>query len=164
MKLLITGGGTGGHLAIAKSLRDAAIARGHKCIFVGSLAGQDQDWFLKDKTFEKTHFLNTSGIVNKKGLAKVKAMFLALKASIQALFIVNKVDAVISVGGFSAAPASFAAVVLRKPYFIHEQNAAIGRLNRLLRPYAKKSKKANVRPRTTTCPRSFCINSYTFTD
>lgn len=137
MRFVITGGGTGGHLAIAKSLRDAAISKGHECIFVGSTSGQDTSWFLEDKAFIKTHFFNTSGVVNKKGFAKIKSMFLAVKASFQALFIVKKVDAVISVGGFSAAPASFAAVLLGKPYFIHEQNAAIGRLNKLLRPYCK---------------------------
>ncbi len=137
MRLVITGGGTGGHLAIAKSLRDAAIKAGHVCIFVGSTSGQDQSWFLEDKDFAEVHFLRTSGVVNKKGLAKIGSLFLALKASIQALFIVRKADAVISVGGFSAAPASFAALLLRRPYFIHEQNAAVGRLNRLLRPYTK---------------------------
>ena len=137
MKILITGGGTGGHLAIAKSLRDAALNRGHSCSYVGSTSGQDQSWFLEDKAFEKRYFLKTSGVVNKKGLFKLASLFLSLKASFQALFIVKKMDCVISVGGFSAAPASFAAVLLRKPYFIHEQNATIGRLNKLLRPYAK---------------------------
>ena len=64
-------------------------------------------------------------------------MFLSLKATLQALFLLRGSDCVISVGGFSAAPASFACILLRKPFFIHEQNAAVGRLNGLLRPYAK---------------------------
>lgn len=138
MKLVITGGGTGGHLAIAKSLRDAAIKEGHSCIFIGSTSGQDKKWFKNDKSFEEVHFLKTSGVVNKKGLAKVGSLFLTIKATLKALSFVKKADAVISVGGFSAAPASFAAVLSRKAFFIHEQNAAVGRLNRLLRPYAKK--------------------------
>lgn len=137
MRVLITGGGTGGHLAIAKSLRDASLKAGHKAVFVGSTSGQDQSWFLNDKDFSQVHFLKTSGVVNKKGLAKVASLLLTFKASLQAVFIVRKVDAVISVGGFSAAPASFASILLRKPYFIHEQNAAIGKLNKLLRPYSK---------------------------
>lgn len=137
MKLVITGGGTGGHLAIAKSLKEAALKAGHQCVFVGSTSGQDRSWFENDKDFEEIHFLQTSGVVNKKGLAKIGSLFLTFKASIKALFIVQKADAVISVGGFSAAPASLAALLLKKPYFIHEQNAALGRLNRLLRPYAK---------------------------
>jgi len=137
VRLVITGGGTGGHLAIAKSLRDAAIKAGHECTFVGSSSGQDMQWFKEDEVFKQTHFLKTSGVVNKRGLAKIASLLLTLKATVKALFIVKNAQAVISVGGFSAAPASFAAIILRKPYFIHEQNAAIGRLNRLLRPCAK---------------------------
>lgn len=137
MKLLITGGGTGGHLAIAKSLKDAALKAGHECIYIGSTSGQDLAWFQEDEDFLEKHFFKTSGVINKRGFSKLSSLFLTLKATIKALKIVKKVDAVISVGGFSAAPASFAGVLLRKPYFIHEQNAAIGRLNRLLRPYTK---------------------------
>ncbi|MDF1881727.1 UDP-N-acetylglucosamine--N-acetylmuramyl-(pentapeptide) pyrophosphoryl-undecaprenol N-acetylglucosamine transferase [Sulfurimonas sp. MAG313] len=137
MKLLITGGGTGGHLAIAKSLRDAGVKAGHECSFVGSSYGQDRSWFSEDTVFTKVTFLKTSGVVNKKGLGKIVSLFMSIKATFEVLKQVKNSDAVISVGGFSAAPASFAAVLLRKPYFIHEQNAAIGRLNRLLRPYSK---------------------------
>lgn len=137
MTIIITGGGTGGHLAIAKSLRDAAIKAGHTAIFIGSMSGQDRGWFEEDTLFESVHFLQTSGIVNKKGLAKIGAFAQSLKATLKALLLVRRVDCVLSVGGFSAAPASFAAVLLRKPFFIHEQNAALGRLNRLLRPFSK---------------------------
>lgn len=137
MTILITGGGTGGHLAIAKSLRDAAIRAGHTAVFIGSMSGQDRGWFEDDTLFRSVHFLQTSGIVNKKGLAKVGALVRSLKATFTALLLVKNADCVISVGGFSAGPASFAAVLLRKPLYIHEQNATPGRLNRVLRPFSK---------------------------
>jgi UDP-N-acetylglucosamine--N-acetylmuramyl-(pentapeptide) pyrophosphoryl-undecaprenol N-acetylglucosamine transferase len=141
MKIVITGGGTGGHLAIAKSLRDAALKAGHSCIYIGSTSGQDRSWFAEEtsssKGFSAVHFLHTRGVVNQKGLGKILSLFLTLKAMLQALFLLKGSDCVISVGGFSAAPASFASILLCKPFFIHEQNAATGRLNSLLRPYAK---------------------------
>jgi len=146
MKIVITGGGTGGHLAIAKSLRDAALKAGHSCIYIGSTSGQDRSWFAKEteqadsqekRGFSSVHFLHTRGVVNQKGLGKIFSLFLSLKATVQAFFLLRGSDCVISVGGFSAAPASFSSILLRKPFFIHEQNAAIGRLNSLLRPYAK---------------------------
>ncbi len=137
MKILLTGGGTGGHLAIARALRDEAISQGHTCIYVGSVSGQDRSWFEGDKAFEDVHFLNTTGVVNKRGLGKFAALFKSINATFSALGMVRGADCVVSVGGFSAAPASFAAILLRKPFFIHEQNAAIGRLNRLLRPFAR---------------------------
>ena len=46
-------------------------------------------------------------------------------------------DFVFSVGGYSAAPAAFATLFLRIPLIIHEQNAKIGRLNQILKPFAK---------------------------
>jgi UDP-N-acetylglucosamine--N-acetylmuramyl-(pentapeptide) pyrophosphoryl-undecaprenol N-acetylglucosamine transferase len=49
----------------------------------------------------------------------------------------NNIEKVICVGGFSSAPASFAAVILKKELFIHEQNSVVGKLNSILRPYAK---------------------------
>ncbi len=137
MTILITGGGTGGHLAIAKSLRDAALNAGHRAVFVGSMSGQDRAWFEEDTLFERVHFLQTSGVVNKKGLARISSLLSSIRATLSALLLVTKADCVVSVGGFSAAPASFAAVLLRKPFYIHEQNAALGRLNRLLRPFSK---------------------------
>ncbi|WP_457562053.1 UDP-N-acetylglucosamine--N-acetylmuramyl-(pentapeptide) pyrophosphoryl-undecaprenol N-acetylglucosamine transferase, partial [Caminibacter pacificus] len=48
------------------------------------------------------------------------------------------VKAVFSVGGYSAAPASFGAIFSNTPLFIHEQNAHIGSLNKILKPFSKK--------------------------
>ena len=139
MKLCITGGGTGGHLAIAKAVAQAANEMGVECIYIGSTSGQDREYFEHSTLFKQTYFLQTTGVVDKHGLARLKALFLVFKAFLFSLKILKKehVDAVFSVGGFSAAPASFAAVVLNIPLFIHEQNAKTGRLNALLKKYAK---------------------------
>jgi len=137
MHFIITGGGTGGHLVIAKTLAQELKAQGHTPIFIGSTSGQDRAWFEGKNLFSQTHFFKTSGVVNQKGIYKLTALWRIFKAYLQSLMIVKDADAVISVGGFSAAPASFAAITLKKPFFIHEQNATIGRLNKLLKPYTK---------------------------
>ena len=138
MNIVFTGGGTGGHLVIALSLAQAAIARGHRVIFIGSTSGQDRQWFSDSILFEETHFLETTGVVNKKGLGKVVALWKIFKAVVKSREIIQdfKADTVVSVGGFSAAPAALASLSLRAPLFIHEQNAVTGKLNSLLRPYA----------------------------
>lgn len=139
MTLVFTGGGTGGHLVIALSLAQEAKARGHKVLFIGSTSGQDRQWFGNNTVFEETYFLETTGVVNKKGLGKMGALWKILKAVVESRQIIraSSADAIVSVGGFSAAPAAIAAITMQRPLYIHEQNAVTGKLNRLLRPYAK---------------------------
>ena len=138
MTLIFTGGGTGGHLVIALSLAQEAKVRGHKVIFIGSTRGQDRQWFGESSVFEQTYFLETTGVVNKKGLGKIGALWKILKAVIASRRIIKtaNADAVVSVGGFSAAPAAIASITMKRPLYIHEQNAITGKLNTLLKPYA----------------------------
>lgn len=140
MNLIFTGGGTGGHLVIALSLAQIARERGHRVMFIGSTSGQDRQWFADSTLFDEVHFLETTGVVNKSGFGKLGALWKVFKASLKSRELIESfhTDAVVSVGGFSAAPAALAAVVSRVPLYIHEQNAVTGKLNRLLRPYAKR--------------------------
>jgi UDP-N-acetylglucosamine--N-acetylmuramyl-(pentapeptide) pyrophosphoryl-undecaprenol N-acetylglucosamine transferase len=137
MSIVMTGGGTGGHLTIIKAVKEQLLEE--ELIYIGSTKGQDRAWFEEDKQFQSTHFLPTQGVVNQGFLGKIKSTFLLLKATIQARKILKTSNAkvVFCVGGFSAAPTSFAAKTLGIPLIIHEQNGAIGSLNKLLRPYAK---------------------------
>ncbi|MBL6973185.1 MAG: glycosyltransferase, partial [Sulfurimonas sp.] len=131
MKLCITGGGTGGHLMIARALLESAVQKGHEVIFIGSTHGQDQKYFAKDSKFSAVYFLHTTGVVNQKGLGKIKALYKVLQAFFRARKILkeHEIEATYSVGGFSAAPASLASLSKKTPLFIHEQNAVEGRLN-----------------------------------
>ncbi len=140
MKICITGGGTGGHLMIAQALLEAVVENGDEAIFIGSTNGQDQKYFKVNSLFSKVYFLETTGVVNQKGLGKLKALFKVFKAFLSARDILKKekIDATYSVGGYSSAPASFATLSKSIPLFIHEQNAVEGRLNSLLKPYAKR--------------------------
>ena len=137
--VVVCGGGTGGHLAIAKALNEELVARGERTIFIGSSSGQDKMWFEKDASFSEKIFLPSGGVVNKKGLGKISALLNIFKLAFKCrkIFKEQGVKAVVSVGGYSAAPAAFAAIISRKPLFIHEQNAVIGNLNKLLKPLAK---------------------------
>ena len=185
--IAITGGGTGGHLAIARALAQELKRREIPVIYIGSLYGQDQMWFgdqarsvakssVQDSAqqdvgaeslpiqsldsraesttpessnpqnplFEACYFLNTFGVVNKRGLKKLQALW----AQVRAVFARHNVRAVISVGGFSAGPASIGAIVFRRTLFIHEQNAIKGTLNTLLSPFATRVFSAFTTPAT----------------
>lgn len=139
MIFAITGGGTGGHLTIAKALKKEIVKRGHQAIFIGSSNGQDRDWFENDKDFLEKIFLKSYGVANKKGFAKISSLWniIKLSFSLKSAFKKHKFDAIISVGGYSSAPASFLAIAKGVPLFIHEQNASIGKLNKIIKPFAK---------------------------
>ncbi|QDF29963.1 undecaprenyldiphospho-muramoylpentapeptide beta-N-acetylglucosaminyltransferase [Halarcobacter anaerophilus] len=139
MRVVITGGGTGGHLKVADAFIEEYSKRGIKPIFIGSVNGQDKDWFENDKRLKKAYFLETRGVVNKKGLGKISSLFQIFKAMNQCFDIFDKYDVktVISVGGFSAAPATFAAILSWGcKLYIHEQNSVMGRLNEITSKFA----------------------------
>lgn len=138
--ICICGGGTGGHLAIARALGAELKKRGIAVIFIGSQQGQDKMWFESSEIFTQKYFLPSSGVANKRGIKKLFSLLNIIKLAFTCFGIFKKhgVKAVISVGGYSAAPAAFASIASFKPLFIHEQNAATGSLNALLKPLAKK--------------------------
>ncbi|MDO7252356.1 undecaprenyldiphospho-muramoylpentapeptide beta-N-acetylglucosaminyltransferase [Helicobacter cappadocius] len=139
MNIVITGGGTGGHLAIARALGEEFKSLGNKVIYIGSTSGQDRDWFAQNDLFEKCYFLDTTGVVNKKGLGLIVSLWKQLIATLKAkkIFKLHKIHSVVSVGGFSAGPASIATIGSKIPLFIHEQNAIKGTLNKYLSKYSK---------------------------
>lgn len=139
MNIAITGGGTGGHLAIANALKEELNSRGMKPIFIGSQKGQDRSWFETDEGFQASYFLDTQGVVNKRGLQKITVLrdIFSAMFTCKEFFKRHKIDAAFCVGGYSAAPASLAALFMRKPLYIHEQNAITGSLNKILKPFSK---------------------------
>jgi UDP-N-acetylglucosamine--N-acetylmuramyl-(pentapeptide) pyrophosphoryl-undecaprenol N-acetylglucosamine transferase len=133
----MTGGGTGGHLAIIKAVKEHL--RDKELVYVGSTVGQDRQWFKNDASFKEKYFFETRGVVNQGKLGKIKSLYMMIKALFYSVKVLKKHQAsvVFSVGGFSAAPMAFAAKLTGTPLVIHEQNAALGSLNKMLKPYAK---------------------------
>ena len=136
MSIIMTGGGTGGHLAIIKAVKEQL--KGEELIYIGSTKGQDKQWFENDDDFKEKYFFDTRGVVNQKGLGKLKSLWMMFQAMREARKLLKKHNAkvVFSVGGFSSAATAFAAKSAGIPLVIHEQNAALGSLNKLMKPYA----------------------------
>ncbi|MCT7651223.1 UDP-N-acetylglucosamine--N-acetylmuramyl-(pentapeptide) pyrophosphoryl-undecaprenol N-acetylglucosamine transferase [Aliarcobacter butzleri] len=137
--VVITGGGTGGHLKVADAFIEEFYRRDIDIIFIGSSNGQDKAWFENDDRIKEKYFLDTKGVVNKRGLNKVFSLFNILSKTFFCLKIYKKynVKRVISVGGFSAAAASFATVLKKDcKFYIHEQNSKMGKLNQITSRFA----------------------------
>jgi UDP-N-acetylglucosamine--N-acetylmuramyl-(pentapeptide) pyrophosphoryl-undecaprenol N-acetylglucosamine transferase len=136
---VITGGGTGGHLAVARSIKEAFIAQGDDVVFIGSTNGQDRAWFENEWGWKRCYFLPTRGVVNQSFFGKIISLGKIVIATLHCAYILkkHKAEGVISVGGYSASPAAFGSFLAGIPLFIHEQNGVTGRLNGLLKPFAK---------------------------
>jgi len=137
--IVVTGGGTGGHLKVADAFIEELKNRDFSIIFIGSTKGQDKSWFENDNRLKEAIFLTTSGVVNKKGFNKILSLINIFLKALECLKIYSKysVRKVISVGGFSAASASFAAILKKDcRFFIHEQNSKMGKLNELTSKFA----------------------------
>jgi UDP-N-acetylglucosamine--N-acetylmuramyl-(pentapeptide) pyrophosphoryl-undecaprenol N-acetylglucosamine transferase len=138
--VVITGGGTGGHLKIADTFIDEFKKLDVEVIFIGSINGQDKAWFENDERLKETFFLDTRGVVNKGKVGKVLSLInMTFKAmNCMNIFKKYKIKKVISVGGFSAAPATFASILTKNcNLYIHEQNSVMGKLNQITKKYAK---------------------------
>ncbi|MBL0721801.1 MAG: UDP-N-acetylglucosamine--N-acetylmuramyl-(pentapeptide) pyrophosphoryl-undecaprenol N-acetylglucosamine transferase, partial [Sulfurovum sp.] len=136
MSIVMTGGGTGGHLTIIKAVKEHI--NDSNLIYIGSKQGQDSSWFKNDTDFKEKYFLKTRGVVNQGFLGKIKSIYMLIKATREAMILLDRhnVKIVFSVGGFSSAPTAFASKIKKIPLIIHEQNASMGSLNKLLQPYA----------------------------
>ena len=72
--VIVTGGGTGGHLKVADAFIEEFHKRGINVIFIGSSNGQDKAWFENDRRLKKAIFLDTKGVVNKSGFGKILSL------------------------------------------------------------------------------------------
>lgn len=137
-KIIITGGGTGGHvfpaLAIAEHLRQ----NGWEVLYVGTSHGMEAR-LVAEKNFP-FFTVQTGALKNQGLLKKVKTVFLLLKGLLwSARFLrEQKPQMVLGVGGYVSAPICLAAFLLRIPVYLQEQNASVGIANRLLGRLARK--------------------------
>lgn len=136
--VLITAGGTGGHvypgLAVAKALQEQNIP----VIWMGTHKGLEARVIPEagiDMVYLSVHGLRGKGLVT-----LLLAPFQLVRALFQSLNIMLKVRpaAVLGMGGFVAGPGGLVAALLGKPVIIHEQNAIPGLTNKLLSKFSKK--------------------------
>ncbi len=137
MRVLMTGGGTGGHvypaLAIASVIRrndpDAEIA------FVGTPGGMENK-LVGAAGYEMYH-VNVKGFRRSLSLKNLYAMYLAFISPMRAKSIVRKFkpDIVIGTGGYVSWPILVAASKLGVPTAVHESNAVPGMAVRRLASY-----------------------------
>ncbi len=140
MKVIIAGGGSGGHVFPAFSIAEEIRRRnpGHAVLFVGTKQGLEKKTHLPPGC--ELEYISSSGIMGK-GVSKgLKAAVLALKGLFESISIIKKFspDVVLGVGGYVSGPVVFAALLLSVPTAICEQNSIPGITNRILGRFVKK--------------------------
>ena len=130
MNITLAAGGTGGHLVPAHALGAELKRRGHGVMLVTDERGARIPGLFEDVP---THIL-PAGRLGGGPIGWAKAFFsvMAGRREARALYREFTPDAVVGFGGYPAFPALLAANSLGIPTILHEQNAVLGRVNRLL--------------------------------
>jgi len=137
MKIVITGGGTAGHvlpaLAVAneikKRLSDVNI------LFLGSKGGADEK--LIPAGNYQIKYLPKVDFPRKLNLASLTFIPRLCAASIKSFFLLRNTTLVVGFGGYVAAPVYVTARILGIPIALHEANSLPGLANRVGRKWAK---------------------------
>ena len=127
---VLAAGGTGGHLIPAFALAAELHARGHHVALVTDERGAA----IPGKPDHLTAHVLPAGRFGKNPLGWIGGVraVLAGRAMALRLFETFQPTAVVGFGGYPALPALLAATSAGIPSVIHEQNAVLGRVNRLL--------------------------------
>ncbi len=137
MKILIAGGGTGGHLFPGVALAEELRARGHVVTFVGTASGIEARYCVKEGW--PLELITVSGLKGKGAWGALRGLRAVPGAILQSRRIIKRLgaEAVVGVGGYASGPVGVAALAAGLPLFLLEQNSVPGLTNRLLGRGAK---------------------------
>jgi UDP-N-acetylglucosamine--N-acetylmuramyl-(pentapeptide) pyrophosphoryl-undecaprenol N-acetylglucosamine transferase len=136
MKLLVSGGGTGGHFFPALEVLKRAKERGIESFFVGTERGIERSFehaipggkiFLRTEPFRGVS-LSARIRSAMSFLRGVSALWKEVRGEFKSLIF----------GGYSSVPLGVYTIIKRKELYIHEQNSVPSMTNRLLSAFSRK--------------------------
>lgn len=137
MRLLVSGGGTGGHIypALALIERLKQVEPDTEVLYVGTTRGLENKIVPAAGLRLKT--LHTQGFKRSLSLENFKTVYLFLKSVHDAKKIIRdfKPDVVLGTGGYVSGAVLYAAAKMHIPTVIHEQNSVVGITNKFLSRY-----------------------------
>lgn len=129
--IVLAAGGTGGHVFPAEALAQELLAQGHRLALITDKRGTGYTGTLG---LVDTHHIRGQGLTGKGVVDKIKGVIALGAGVLDARRLLQQLNpaAVVGFGGYASAPTVLAATQLRIPTVIHEQNAVLGRTNKLL--------------------------------
>jgi UDP-N-acetylglucosamine--N-acetylmuramyl-(pentapeptide) pyrophosphoryl-undecaprenol N-acetylglucosamine transferase len=138
MRLLIAGGGTGGHLFPGMAVAEEFLSRdpANEVLFVGTERGIEAR--AVPAAGYRLELITAAGIRGKGIFSQLKGAAMMLYGYAQSRRILKsfRPDMVLGVGGYASLPMVLAAKGMQVPRYIHEQNAIPGMTNKLLARFA----------------------------
>lgn len=140
LKVIISGGGTGGHIfpaiAIANAIKKMNPAA--DILFIGALGRMEME--KVPKAGYRIEGLPIAGLQRSLSVKNLLLPFKVIDSLMKASSIVREFqpDAVVGVGGYASAPVLFASALMGNPTLIQEQNSYAGITNKILGRKAKK--------------------------
>lgn len=133
--ILLAAGGTGGHVFPAEALAAELLRRGHRVGLVTDTRGKGFGQNLPELPLYRIPAGTPSG---RSLLGKLMSLFEIGHGVVSALTLLGltRPVAVVGFGGYPALPLLLAARLRRIPIVVHEQNAVLGRVNRLVARFA----------------------------
>ena len=137
MRIIVSGGGTGGHIypALALIERLKQVEPDTQVLYVGTDRGLENK--IVPAAGLELKVLHTQGFKRSLSLENFKTAYLFLKAVHDAKKIIKefKPDVVLGTGGYVSGAVLYAAAKLHVPTVIHEQNSVVGITNKFLSRY-----------------------------
>lgn len=132
MLIVLSGGGTAGHINPALALAEVLISRGVDVMYAGTPGGIEArlvpEAGLELKGFEAGGFNRNHPLTLPKSLAKIQKSTKAARAWFNQI----QPDAVVGFGGYVCIPVARAAEQMNIPVVVHEQNSVMGMANAYL--------------------------------
>lgn len=134
--VIVTGGGTGGHLYPGLAAARALIAAGQPVTYVGAVGG------IEERVLPESglpYRIIPAGKLSREALRPAEGVKV-LRGLLAARQVVRELEprVVLSMGGYAGFPVAFVAALLGIPVIIHEQNAKLGLANRILARWARR--------------------------
>ena len=138
MKIVMTGGGTAGHVTPNIALKDELINMGYTIEYIGTENGIERKLIEKENI--KYHSISAGKLRRYIDFENITDLFKIAKGFFQANIHLRNIkpDVVFSKGGFVSCPVVWAAKINRIPVLIHESDITPGLANKLSIPFAKK--------------------------
>ena len=135
--IVITGGGSAGHVIPALPVADALLAEGHTVHFIGTRSGLEQG-YLGDRQVI-FHGISAGKLRRYFSVQNFSDVFRIAWAVVESLVLLLRIkpSVLFSKGGFVSLPPVFAAWLLRIPVVAHESDLTPGLANRLSLPFIK---------------------------